>query len=72
MSDFFCLIAGILEVDASKLTMDTKRSEIPSWDSLAHIRIVAELGEKLGAEIPIEDLGDIDTIGGFYEYLKEG
>jgi acyl carrier protein len=69
MSEFFSLIAGILEVDASMLTLNTKRSEISSWDSLAHIRMAAELEERLGAHIPIEVLGDIETLGGFYKYL---
>ena len=67
---FLNFVAGLFEVDPSSLTLDTAYGEIPEWDSLMQLRLVAEIGDEYGVEIPIDEVGDITTLGGFFEYVK--
>ena len=36
--------------------------DIPSWDSLGHMRIIQELEEQLNNEFDINEIIDVDTI----------
>lgn len=64
------IIADVLNVTKEELNINMHRKEIAQWDSLAHIQIIAELEEQLGAEIPFEAIPDITTISDFEKYLK--
>lgn len=47
-------------VDVTELTTG---SDVPGWDSLAHVRIVLSLGIKLNCEIPIDDTYKAANVG---------
>lgn len=66
------LCAEILCVDASGLTMETKRSDIPDLDSLAIIQIIAEMQEVFHKPIADEVIEStpIVTLGDFLKLLK--
>ena len=42
---------------------DMTANDIPGWDSLAHIRIILELGSRLGVSIDVEATYRAATIG---------
>lgn len=58
----FGIIADILEIDKMRLSKETKIEDIPEWDSLAHIRIIAEIEEEFNIQIPLNKVMDIATI----------
>lgn len=70
MNDFLEFIAEIFEVDASELSPETAHGEIAKWDSLMHIRLVAEIEDKYGVEIPIDEIPEIKTLADFYRYIE--
>lgn len=37
------IIADILEVDVCDIEMDTAVGDLPEWDSMHHLQIIAEL-----------------------------
>lgn len=59
----FELIAGILKIDKSVLTEETKIEEIEKWDSLAHLMIIEAIENKLGRSIPIDEAMEITNVG---------
>ena len=50
-----------------EITPEMTANDIPGWDSLAHIRIILELGSRLGVSIDVEatyraaTIGDLDS-----------
>lgn len=56
------IVAEILEMDETELSLESKQEDIEEWDSLAHIRIIAEVEEQLGKSIPIDQVVEITTI----------
>lgn len=56
------IVADILEMEETELSLDSKQEDIEEWDSLAHIRIIAEIEERLGKSIPIDQVVEIASI----------
>lgn len=71
MQEFLEFVSEIFEVDSKKLSGETAYKSIPQWTSLMHLRLVAEIEEKYGVEIPIDEVPEIKTLDDFFEYIKE-
>lgn len=60
------LIAGILEVEIGIINKELAVGDIPEWDSLAHMRIIAALESDLGVVLDIEqevlEIEDVEDI----------
>jgi len=58
-SEVLKTITGVLKVEIDE---NTKKIDVPSWDSLKHIQLIMEVEEKFGVEIPIERVPEIDSV----------
>ncbi len=54
-----------------EITSDMTASDVPGWDSLAHIRILLEIGGRLGVSINIEKTYRAATIGDLIPIIKQ-
>ena len=70
MQDFLNFIAKVMEVDPSEITEGTAYGEHKKWDSLMHMRLVMEVEEEYGTEIPIDEVPEIRTLKDFYKYIE--
>ena len=68
---FLEIVENVLRVKKEKLNMDMTRKDLETWDSLAHIALIAELEEELGVEIPIEEVPNIKALKDFKKYFRE-
>lgn len=55
-------IAEALDVDLSVITPELGINDIPEWNSMGNLAIIAALEEKIGVEIPMEDLFDLTNV----------
>lgn len=53
-----------------EITPDMTASDVPGWDSLAHIRILLEIGSRLGVSINIEETYRAATLGELIPIIK--
>ena len=67
--DFLDFVASVLGVDRSGLSLATAFGTIPEWDSVMHLRLVMEIQEKYGVDIPIERVPEVKTLGDFLEFV---
>lgn len=53
------------ELDDDSLVVEraTLASDVPGWDSLAHVRIVVGVERALGVRFPMGDIGDLRHVG---------
>ena len=56
--------------DPSQITFTTTSSEVPGWDSLAHVRIMLGIEMELDIEIPIEATYRAATVGELVELVE--
>ena len=71
MQEFLTFVAGIMQVDPSELSGETRFKEFKKWDSLMHMRLVMEIEEEYEVEIPIEEVPSIKTLKDFYAYTVQ-
>ena len=70
MDEFVEFAAGFFGVEPGSLRLDTEYGSIEEWDSLAHMRLVLEAEERYGVEIPLEDMGGIQTLADLYSLVR--
>lgn len=68
--EFLAFVASILEVPAESLSLETAYESIPEWDSVMQLRLVMELTSEYGADIPVDEIAEIKSLGQFYAYLN--
>jgi acyl carrier protein len=71
MEEFLIFIASILGINRSELTEDTSYGSIEQWDSLMHIRLIAEIEDKYDADIPMDEVENIKKIKDFYNFIRK-
>ena len=69
--DFLAFVAGVLDVAPESISLDTAYESIPEWDSVMQLRLTLEISSEYDVEIPVDEIADIKTLGGFYKYVKD-
>lgn len=67
---FLEFVADIFGVNVSEISLDTKYGEIPAWDSLMQLRLVGEIDDEFGVDIPIDEVPNIKTLRDYYKYIE--
>lgn len=66
MDKFLDFVADIFVVPRDTLSAETSYLSIPEWDSLMQIRLVAEIEDEYGVEIPSDRIAELKTLADFY------
>jgi len=56
------LIGRLFNCDPSQLTDEVGPGDIPGWDSLGHVTLMARIAEEFGKHVPIEEAIEVTTI----------
>ena len=64
------MIADKLEIDPSKITMDSSFRNDLGADSLDTYELVYAIEEELGISIPDEKANEFETVRDAYEFIK--
>lgn len=65
------IIAKILEVELEEVELDTAIGDLPEWDSLHHLQIIAELEKEYGIKYAAEDLAELEDVSDLIALTKE-
>ena len=65
------LIEKILNVPSGMITPDTEIGELPEWDSLHNVQIMAELEKQFGVKITPEMVMDLETVADIADLMEE-
>jgi acyl carrier protein len=57
------VLGDLMDDDSIVLTMTTRRSEVPDWDSLAYINFIAAIEMELGVKFGIADVESFEDVG---------
>ena len=67
--EFLDFAAQVLGVPRESVSADTAYESIQEWDSVMHLRLVMEIQDHYGVDIPIERVPDLRTLGDFFSLL---
>lgn len=51
--------------------MDTAYGSIIAWDSIMHMRLVMEIGDRFNVDIPLEMIPELKTLRQFYSLVEK-
>ena len=71
VEDFLKIVAKLLNVNVSTLTLQSDRDALQQWDSLAHLRLIAQIEETYLVEFPIEKIMNIKSLNDIYQYIMD-
>tara|TARA_Y100001978_G_C23683075_1_gene430199 strand:- start:732 stop:965 length:234 start_codon:yes stop_codon:yes gene_type:complete len=69
MEELIKIVAETLRVDPSKLSNLSKMTDIPEWDSLSHMSLIAELEEKYNIQFTGDDIASMQSISEINEKI---
>jgi acyl carrier protein len=56
-------LADILGEDSITLRMDTRRADVPNWDSFSYINFIAAIEMELGIRFGVADVESFENVG---------
>lgn len=70
MEHFLEFVAEIMEKDLSEINLGIVYKEFDGWDSLMMLTLVMELEAEYGVSIPLEKIGEVQTLADLYALVK--
>ena len=67
--ELFSIVATVIEVLPSDITIDSVNDDFEKWDSLAHMTIVTVLEEQTGEMFSEEEIVEMLSIEGMLQVL---
>jgi len=62
MEELIKIVAETLRVEPSKICNLSKMTDIPEWDSLSHMSLIAALEDKYNIQFTGEDIASMQSI----------
>jgi acyl carrier protein len=64
------LMVDLFKCDIDDLTDATGPGDVPGWDSLGHVALMAEIHKQFGMHVPVEDAIEMGSIADLLEILE--
>ncbi len=64
-------VSSILEIQPESITPETSVENTPSWDSLAHLRLILEIEQNLGIRFRSQDIIQLTSVAAFNEAISK-
>jgi acyl carrier protein len=72
MNERLCaILSEILELPSSEIRPDLRRSDVESWDSLNHLRLVTAIESEFGAKLSMDEIAEVQTPGALERIVTE-
>jgi acyl carrier protein len=72
MQDRVCaIVARVLKVPPSSVTLASSPDTLAQWDSLHHLHIVLALEEEFAVEFSVDEIGALQSVEAIVEILRE-
>ena len=63
LATFSRILRDLLDDDSIVLGMETRRSDVPNWDSFGYVTFIAAAEMQLGVKYRIADVESFATVG---------
>jgi acyl carrier protein len=64
------IMAEVLDLDPARIDESFVRGGAPSWDSLAHLRLITALEEAFGMRFTMKEVGELDRFSKLRDRLS--
>jgi acyl carrier protein len=56
--------------DANRFSLETTPEDVPNWDSVGHMNLVAQLEAEFGRQFEVDDIMEMSSAAKIVEILK--
>ena len=63
LAEFTRILRDLLMDDSIVLKMDTRRQDVPNWDSFAYISFIVAAETELGIRFNVAEVESFETVG---------
>lgn len=63
-------VSSILNIKPETVTLETSQENTPTWDSLAHLRLILELEQNLGIRFQSRDITRLNSVAALEEAIS--
>jgi acyl carrier protein len=60
---FRAVLEDVLEQEGLEVSHSTRAEDIPSWDSLNHVRLLIRLEQIHGVNFPVDEVEGVKNVG---------
>ena len=71
LSSFTRILQGILLDNSIALLMQTRREDVPSWDSFNYINFIVAVEIEFGVKFKVADIESFENVGAIVAETKE-
>lgn len=65
------IVAKVLKVDASSITLESNAQNTPRWDSLRHIELVLAVESQFGVQFSIPEIVGMQKLGDIVDLVAQ-
>jgi acyl carrier protein len=65
------VLRDILMDESLELAMETRRQDVPNWDSFAYITFIAVLEMQLGVKFRVAEIEAFENVGAIVRRVRE-
>ena len=70
LNTFTSILRDILLDDTIVLTNETRRQDVPNWDSFNYINFIVAVEVKFGVKFRIADIESFENVGAIVQQMK--
>lgn len=70
MNDLATLISSVIRVRAEDLADSMSMQDVPAWDSLAHMELIAEIENRYGIQLTADEIVTMTRVDRIREILE--
>lgn len=70
-TEVLALLAEIFDEPVGHVTAATPREQLPGWDSLGHLVLMAKLDERFGLRLSQTELDRLTSVSAILEVLEQ-
>jgi acyl carrier protein len=56
--------------ETDQFTLEMTKSDIPSWDSIAHLNLIIEVEDAFGVSFEMDEIESLNSLKGLLEILN--
>lgn len=64
------IFQDVLDLPELKLTREMSASDVPEWDSVSHINILAAVQDEFDVQFSVNDIGSLKTVGDLIDLIE--
>lgn len=65
------VLKGLFDVNAHSISLETKATDIPAWDSVGHLSLCGALDEAFELRLAVDEMADIDSVRAIVSIIGE-